>query len=368
MLLQDVLIEPALRYGKPVGWFAPIYKDLNENWRDVVHVLGPVIKSANSTDKRIELVTGGVIDMWSLDDRDSGRGRKYSRVVINEASKVKDLQYSWEYVIRATLADFGGDAWIGGTPKGFNYFATLCKAFEEREDGRHYHYTTYDNPHIPRNEIEELRLMLPDRVFRQEILAEFIEDGAFFQNVDQCAVIESPDTPDAHSGHSFVMGIDWAKSNDYTVIVVGCRECHRVVDWQRSNQIDYVFQRALVNEMARRWKIEGALPERNSIGEPNIEMLWRDDVPIMSGDDGKLGFATLPSTKPKLIEDLAAAFQFHDYRVPVAARDELRMYEINISKSGQSQFSAPAGLHDDWVMALALTWRAMTSIQPLQYF
>src|SRR5512147_1735233 len=111
VLLQDVLIEPAIRHGAPVAWFAPIYKDLAENWRDVLHTLGPIVKHKSDVDKRIELITGGIIDMWSLDDKDSGRGLKYQRIVINEASKVKDLQYSWEYVIRATLADLGGDAW-----------------------------------------------------------------------------------------------------------------------------------------------------------------------------------------------------------------------------------------------------------------
>jgi hypothetical protein len=362
VLLQDVLIEPAIRQGARVGWFAPIYDDLMDNWRDVVHVLQPIIKSANASEHRIELITGGVIDMWSLHDRDSGRGRKYKRVVINEASKVKDLQYSWEYVIRATLMDFGGDAWIGGTPKGFNYFAALCNQWAEREDGRAHHYTSYDNPHIPRQEIEDMRIgpgAIPDRVFRQEILAEFIADGSFFQNLDQCAIIESRSTPDLHNGHYICGGVDWAKSNDFTVITVGCRECNQIVDWERFNQIDYRMQRARLVAMHNKWNVEHWKVESNSIGEPNIEELQYSGLPI-------IGFQTTATTKPPLIDALNLAFVQDGFKVPKEFGDEYRAYEI-ISNSGRTRFGAPAGMHDDTVISTALCHSMMVGHKAIAF-
>lgn len=355
MLLQDVLIEPAIKHGAPVAWFAPIYKDLAENWRDVTFVLGPIIKSSNASEHRIELITGGTIDMWSLDDPDSGRGRKYKRVVINEASKVKDLQYSWEYVIRATLADYSGDAFVGGTPKGFNYFATVCNQWAERDDGIAHHFTTYDNPHIARAEIDELRATLPDRVFRQEILAEFIEDGAYFQNVEGAAIIDAPDSPDDHAGHAIMGAADWAKSNDYTVLTLACRECNRVVDWARFNQIDYRLQRGRLMDLHTKWGVVQWLVESNSIGEPNLEELQYSGLPIE-------GFATTATTKPVLIEGLSKAL-IDGFKVPREFANELRAYEI-ISNNGRTRFGAPVGMHDDTVISAALAWRAITSIAP----
>jgi hypothetical protein len=38
--------------------------------------------------------------------------------------------------------------------------------------------TSYDNPLINPSEIDDARLTLPDNVFRQEYLAEFIDGGA----------------------------------------------------------------------------------------------------------------------------------------------------------------------------------------------
>ena len=48
---------------------------------------------------RLELVTGGVIQFWSLVNPDTARGRKFKRVVINEAAMVDDLHYTWTAVI-----------------------------------------------------------------------------------------------------------------------------------------------------------------------------------------------------------------------------------------------------------------------------
>ena len=53
---------------------------------------------------------------WSLVNADSARGRKFARVVINEAAMVKDLHYTWTAVIRPTLIDLEGDA-LASTPK-----------------------------------------------------------------------------------------------------------------------------------------------------------------------------------------------------------------------------------------------------------
>lgn len=366
VLLQNLLVEPAILHGAKVGWFAPIYKDLTENWRDVLFRLRPIVKSANATEHHIDLITGGTIDMWSLSDKDSGRGRKYHRVVINEASKVRDLQYSWEYVIRPTLIDFRGDAFIGGTPKGYNYFSTLCGMHEQADDWAEYHYTTYDNPHIPRSEIDALRVgpsALPEAVFNQEILAEFVENGAYFQNVNASAVIIEHDKPDQHAGHTIALGVDWGKSNDWTVITVGCQQCGRVVDWQRFNQIDYHFQRRRLIEMCEAWRPLGVLPERNSIGEVLIEELILANVPIMRGPDGKDGFNTTALTKANLIEDLRLALVRDNFLVPRDYADELLAYEIEI-RTGPPKFGAPSGLHDDRVMSLALCWRALRETYP----
>lgn len=361
--MQDILINAALQSPQPVAWFAPTYRMLLDNWRQVRNTLAPVVVRANDSEHRLELITGAAVDMWSLDNHDAARGRKYGLVAINEAAMIKSLQESWEMVIRPTLADYQGAAYFASTPRGLNYFYTLCQQAETNSDWAAYHYRTSDNPHIAQSEIDELRRMLPESTYRQEIEAEFIKDGSYFQHVTECAVIEQPDTPDQHRGHTVVMGVDWGKSNDWTVITVGCRQCGRVVDWQRFNQIDYHYQRGRLVSMAHDWQPLAILPERNSIGDVLIEELIRDGLPIMRGPDGKDGFNTTALTKADLIEALHMALVRDGFKVPGTYAAELLAYEIEI-RSGPPKFGAPDGMHDDRVMSLALCWRAMTEAAP----
>src|SRR5580765_2163544 len=59
-------IGPALE-GYPVAWFSPTHKMLAEVWRDMRNILVPVIARTAVQEHRLELITGGVVDMWSLD-------------------------------------------------------------------------------------------------------------------------------------------------------------------------------------------------------------------------------------------------------------------------------------------------------------
>ena len=52
--------------------------------------MDPVTKRKDEQVKQIELVTGGKVDFWSLEEPDSGRGRKYKVAVVDEARDSKD--------------------------------------------------------------------------------------------------------------------------------------------------------------------------------------------------------------------------------------------------------------------------------------
>jgi len=346
--------------GERVGWFEPTYKSLSENWRNMASLLYPLTKTKSEQEKRLDLITGGVIEFWSLDNPDSPRGRQYNHVAINEAAAVHNLEYAWTMVIRPTLADCQGSADFASTPRGLNYFYHLWQQAGDNPEWAHWRFSTHSNPHIPEHEIDAMKSELPERVFSQEIMAEFIADGAYFQGIDKVAIIEHPEEPEQHAEHYLVMGVDWALSNDFTSLSVGCRDCNRIVDWEWFNNLDFTYQRERLVSMANRWHVSGVLPERNSIGEPNIEML-RERVPIMAGPDKQLGYSMTATSKPPLIQELANAMEHSGFLVPKDYGDELRAYEVTMSIRDHPQFSAPQGSHDDRVISLALCWWAMTA-------
>jgi hypothetical protein len=352
--LCEIVRHAPLLAGYPVGWFAPTYKILDEAWTEIIRMYTPVIVSSNKTEKRIEFITGGILEGWTLDKEGAARGRKYKRIVVDEAARVKSLVDIFNYDLRPTLLDYEGDAFFPSTPKGLNDFFRLWEQAADSPDWARWQMPTSENPYISLSEIDEMRRTMPDRVARQELDAEFLEDGSFFQNVDACCVIEQPDQPDQHAGHRIVAGLDWALSEDFTVLTVLCATCSRVVDWWRANRMDFSMQRLFIVEKVQEWHAI-ILPERNSIGTPNIEMLIQAGLTVERGHDGGAGFNTTSTSKAELIHRLATGIEKGELKAPKEYADELRAYEVTITTTNP-KFSAPDGQHDDRVISLALAW------------
>lgn len=352
----DLLIDKALD-GLPTGWFSPTYKMLSEVWRELKEITLPLQTKVQAQEHRIELITGGSIDCWSLDVADSARGRKYARVVLDEAAMVSGLGNAWQAVIRPTLTDYQGDAFMLSTPKGINFFHECYQRGLDplQPDWQCWHMPTTDNPMIEPKEVESARLELPEQIFRQEYLAEFMQnEGAVFRNIENC-LTALPSTPEAHQGHNIVAGVDWGQKNDFTVISVICVSCRCEIELDRFNKIEWAFQRARLMGIYHKWLITNILVESNSIGSPNLEALINEGMRVR-------GFETTSSSKQPLIQSLALCFERSECRwLPDAtAKTELLAYESKINAiTGRIAYSAPEGGHDDTVMARALAWECV---------
>jgi len=175
-LTKDLTVN-AMLDGKSVGYWTPTYKDLHNIWIELKFLLIDLIASTNEQVKQITLITGGKLEMWSLEDPNSGRGRAYHIAIIDEAEKTRNLKNGWEQTIRATLVDYEGTAWFMSTPKfGETYFKTVLFENEKKypDTWKSWRFTTFDNPFINRAEIEEAQ-RYDDIVFRCEYLAEDVD-------------------------------------------------------------------------------------------------------------------------------------------------------------------------------------------------
>lgn len=341
--------------GHPVAWCAPTYKMLLDVWRDVVERLEPVTLRKSEQDRRLELVTGGTIDFWSLDNPDSIRGKHYKLVIMDEFAMVSGGMDVWHNIIRPTLIDLIGRALFLSTPRGRNAFYELYQlGLTDVQDWSSHHYTSYDNPYLDAGELDAMRYTMTESAWRQEIMAEFLEgEGSVFRNLDTVIVAETNE-PYYHRDHTIVFGADWGKQDDYTAISLGCVDCGREVAIDRFNQIDYALQRQRIMAITTRWGTSGGLVETNSIGEPVLEQLIRDGLRVS-------GFATTNQSKLTLIEDMALDLELGRVQLIKNAvwRSELEAYERQRTKTGLWTYNAPAGLHDDTVVARALMLRAM---------
>ena len=350
-----------LLQGFDVGWFAPNYKLLDEAWRTAKSAYGGqgLIARTDVQQHRMEIGGGGALDFWTLEDEDAGRGRKYGLIIVDEAAIARLLERAWPAAIRPTLTDYAGGAWFLSTPKGRNYFHTLTRKAESANDWQHHHAPSGANPYLPAAEIEAARADLPERIFSQEYLAQFLEDGGgVFRRIT--AAVDTTLPTDPHQacavadGRAYVIGVDWGRHEDFTVITVIDARDRAVVAIDRFTQIDYAIQLARLQAMHSRFPGAQILAESNSMGGPLVEQLQRFRLPVRA-------FQTTAASKAAAIESLALAFEQGAIRIPAVTwlLDELMAYDQERLPSGTMRYGAPKGGHDDGVMSLAIAWHGV---------
>ena len=282
----------------------------------------------------------------------------------------------WQKVGVPMLLDNDGEAWFISTPNRKNHFYSAFVRGNDPLDKRwkSFHFTSYDNPHLNELALEEITFDMTEDMIKQEILAQFLDnEGAVFRNIS--ANTNAPHTrPNDHwewkvdrrtgdkykQWHELVAGVDWGKHHDYTVISVGCADCKHEVFLDRFNQIDYSIQRGRLAAAITDWNVVDMLAESNAMGEPNLEMLQAENLPVR-------GFTTTAISKPPLIENLKLSLERVEFQFlpDSVATSELEAYEVKISdKTGRPFYSAPAGVHDDTVIARALMLHTINSRMP----
>lgn len=347
----NLAIETAAAVN-PVGWFAPSYKYVVEVWEEILAAVRPITEKVDTQQKRIKLLGGGVIECWSLDAPDAGRSRKYKRVIIDEAGIVRDLQQCWQQAIRPTLTDYIGDAWFLGTPKGRNFFHQMFARGESGNDPdwKSWRLPTISNPFISKKEVEAARRDMPESAFAQEYLGIPADDGGNpfgLTSIAKCAV------PALGIDKPICYGIDLAKSYDWTV-VCGLDAGGNTVFLERWQSDWGQTTRRILDIIGN----EIALVDSTGVGDPIVENLQREA--------NVMGYHFSQKSKQKLMEGLAAVIQRGEIRFPDGwLRSELDSFEYEMRPGGTVSYSAPSGLHDDGVMALALAVECRRSVPQL---
>lgn len=184
--------------GHNVGIFVPYYKYGSEIYNELATALLPIKKSSSKVNGVYQAKTGGRVDLWTLDNPNAGRSRKYHLALIDEAAFTKpDMIDIWQRSIKPALLDYTGSAVVTSTPNGLsadNFFHHICT--DPKEGFIEYHAPTSTNPLLPQGEIEKLQRENHPKVFRQEYLAEFVDwSGEAFFSSDKLLLNGQPVAP-----------------------------------------------------------------------------------------------------------------------------------------------------------------------------
>lgn len=164
-----------------IAYIAPTYQQARDiAWETLKKELETVILNINES--RLELKvrnikrSESIIVLRGWEAVDTLRGQYFDFIVIDEVASMRNFWVGWEEVIRPTLTDKQGEVLFIGTPQGFNHFYDLYNMEADPEKGKSYksfHFTSYDNPFISTDELNEARKEMTEDRFAQEYMADF---------------------------------------------------------------------------------------------------------------------------------------------------------------------------------------------------
>lgn len=373
-MCMSIAVETAAN-GLPFLWTAPTFSQVDVGW-DESRKACDAVAEFNRTRMTATFPGGGRIFYRSLDKPDSTRGLTAAGAVIDEAQGVEGEAI--DAVVRPVLFDMRGFLWQIGTPNGPGHFQDSyerCLAgWREGKPTRAWRAPAVGAeidadgvlvrvPHPLENDdlvsqgyfgdLQTIYERVPERIFRQEYLAEFVMDGSgAFRNVEACSVATPQEK--AIPGHRYALGVDFAKVNDFTSIKVIDATTNEHVAGTRFNMLEYRFQVGRLKAMCERFPPDVIVAEANAMGEPMVEHLLAEGLPV-------LPFHTNNASKAEIIEGLGLAFERERIKILPKALDpnlrlELDAFKPSRTESGLIKYGAPEGKHDDDVMALALAW------------
>jgi hypothetical protein len=348
----------ALKYlclpNKTTWIVAPTYDLAKRTWK---YLYGwvlrefPNMKVNQSTLSIVCEQTQSTLELKSADSPASCIGAGLDFLICDEASRIK--RHVWEEALYPTLSDKQGKAFLISTPLGRDWFFEIDA--KDHPDYASFHFESKDNLALEHmtEEQEKARETLPERVWRQEYLAEYIEDaGNVFRGVKDCI---KGKMEDMNPEHTYVMGVDLAKYQDWTVITVIDLTTFGVVYMDRFNQIEWEYQREKVKKVAKTYRECPIVIDGTGVGDPMAEALKRDGYLVKD-------YKYTNASKKYLIENLALKIERKEVSFPEVDYLISELYSFGFEYnpiSNTVRYNAPEGMHDDAVNSLALAvWGA----------
>jgi len=196
------IVSPNYKQSKMIHWHE-LQKEIPRNW----------VAKKNEVDLSITLINGSVIELKGAENPDSLRGSKLRGLCIDEIASIRNWDWLWQECLRPTLTDYEAPAIFISTPKGYNHFYDLYETGQKSDTiYKSWRFTSYDNPFIPREEINQAKSELTEDTFAQEYLADFRKyTGLVYKDFQrEVHVIEPFDIPE---GWQQFRSIDFGSTN-----------------------------------------------------------------------------------------------------------------------------------------------------------
>ena len=287
MLAAWRLIVSALEAKKGQVWYiAPTQQQARDiMWQQLLELGNPVIASSHINNMQVTLINGSVISLKGADRPETMRGVALKFVVLDEYADIKPTVF--EQILRPALADLKGHCIFIGTPKGRNHFYDIYKMGQsgkpETKDWKSWHFTSFDNPLLDKEEIEVAKNTMSTFAFRQEFMANFEAPQSDIFKEDWVVVKDKEEEPE-HG--TYYMAVDLAGFEN--------------VSKQASNKKKYLDQTSIaivkVGDDNKWWvdKVDAGRWDIKEICERILDHVRLYDIQVIGIEKGSLMRALLP--------------------------------------------------------------------------
>lgn len=307
-----------------------------------------LLKSANSQLLTMEFTNGSEILFKSAEQRDALRGFTVSGLlVIDEAAYIPDSIFE---ILYPTCDANNAPILVISTPLfcSGEFYELYTRGMEGNGRIKSFNWSEYDtSKYLSAEKLEYYRETISPLKFRSEYLGEFISEGSYiFGDLNPCVYSSKPDSSPVYAA------VDWGagNGNDYTVIVLIDAEGN-VTGIESFNDLGPVEQVERISNIVNSRNLRCVCVEMNSIGTIYYDMLRKKVKTEIRR------FTTTNDSKRNIIEQLITAFQTRTIGIPYDEEllRELQHYSVEKTKTGLT-YNGADGVHDDYVMALALAY------------
>lgn len=289
---------------------------------------------------------GGSIKFRSYNTAENIRGNNFNDVCfLNEAALLGDDEYM--AILKPMFQGFSKVV-ITSTPRNTEWYRNIVA--QGLVDGDRVWTkiaSSFENPYLNHAEIERDRLAMPDAIFRQEYLAEFVDSsGAVFSEVDAAFTLDDYAQP---SGVNFG-GIDFGVTSDYSVLHILNAQGQTVYkDRFRENDLSKLRDRIMPK--IKEFKARTAA-ESNGLGLFAVKEL-HNSAPSLIND-----FHQTNKTKEDIIGllkiDMSGTPQVEFRKDDTNLKHECKKLEYKQLAGGKIRYEAASGHHDDEIVAVAM--------------
>lgn len=291
-------------------------------------------------------LNGHKIYFLSTDNPDSLRGFFWDFIVLDEAAYLSDTVYN--EVILPTTLDKDSKILAISSPAGESgwFYSQAMKA--DRENVDFFKFSTYDNPHIKKEVIENMRKQMPIQSFKQEIMAEFISGAdALIHNLEGC---DSKHICTCDSKKIITM--DLARYIDYTVLMSWCPVCHHITNFQRMQLLDWSIQKGKIVNFYNDNNGYKLIFDCNSIGDVMQSALQGESIELIPVKITSASKNPMVLGMIMALEQRKILWDFNKWDGVIYK--ELKTFRPTLTDAGNLTYQAMPGNHDDAVCALWL--------------